>query len=78
MERDLHKAILVSDRVPYLAPELCLLYKSTDTERDGYGQDFKLAYNAMDPEQRDWFKNAILHLHPDGHKGMNPLVFKIE
>ena len=69
--RDLQKAILASDGISYLAPELCLLYKSTDTERDGYGQDFKLAYNAMGPEQREWFENAMMHLYPDGHKWMN-------
>ena len=66
--RDLKRAILFSAEVPYLAPELCLLYKSTDTERDGYGQDFELACSAMDDEQRKWLSGALLRVYPEGHK----------
>lgn len=65
--RDLQNAILVSDGIPYLAPELCLLYKSTDAKRYGYQQDFELAYNIMSNEQREWLRNALMQIYPDGH-----------
>ena len=68
IKRELDKAILFSDGVPYLSPEMCLLYKSTDTEREGYQQDFELACKAMNSEQREWLKNALLRLNPQGHK----------
>ena len=68
IERELDKALLSADGVPYMSPELCLLYKSTDTEREGYQQDFELAYEAMNDEQRDWLKNVLIKLYPQGHK----------
>ena len=68
IKRELGKALLSLDGVPYMSPELCLLYKSTDTEREGYQQDFELAYTAMDEEQRDWLRNALIKLYPEGHK----------
>lgn len=71
IKRELDKAILFSDGVPYLSPEMCLLYKSTDTEREGYQQDFELACKAMNSEQREWFKNALLRLNPQGHKWLS-------
>ena len=66
------KAVLISDDVPYLAPELCLLYKSTDIEREGYQQDFELARKAMSPSQREWLKEALLREYPDGHPWIDP------
>ena len=63
----LDRAVLNSGGIPYLAPELCLLYKSTDIEREGYRQDFELAWKAMDPSQREWLRNALLREYPGGH-----------
>lgn len=68
VKRELDKTMLSADGIPYMSPELCLLYKSTDTEREGYQQDFELAYKAMSEEQRDWLRNALTKLYPDGHK----------
>ena len=68
IKREYGKALLYADGVPYLAPEICLLYKSTDTEREGYQRDFELAYAAMSPEQRAWLQNALKRLYPQGHK----------
>ena len=72
VRRELSKAILYCDaqgvRIPYLAPELLCLYKSTDTDREGYGQDFELAYAQMNQEQRDWLREALLTMNPEGHK----------
>ena len=61
------RAVLYREGVPYLAPELCLLYKSTDIEREGYQQDFELAYRAMDPLQREWLRKALRQAFPEGH-----------
>ena len=63
----LDRAVLNAGGIPYLAPELCLLYKSTDVEREGYQQDFELAWKTMDPSRRAWLRNALLRAYPGGH-----------
>ena len=68
IKREIGRAVLFADGVPYLAPELCLLYKSTDTERDGYQRDFELACRAMSAEQQSWLQSALKRLYPQGHK----------
>lgn len=68
VKRGLEKAILVKDGVPYLAPELCLLFKSTDIEREGYQQDFELTVDKLSLEQRTWFEKAMGLLYQEGHK----------
>jgi len=65
---ELDKAICFSDDIPYLAPEIILLYKSTDIDRQGYQQDFELAYKAMSDEQKQWLQSALKREFPDGHK----------
>jgi hypothetical protein len=68
IKRDMSKAILHNNEISYLAPELLLLYKSTDTEREGYQQDFDLTFAKMNDEQREWLINALKIIYPDGHK----------
>lgn len=68
VKRELEKAILRNDGIPYLAPELCLLYKSTDVDREGYQQDFELTVKELSKEQKDWFEKAMERLYPEGHK----------
>jgi len=68
VKRELGKAILQKNDMSYLAPELCLLFKSTDIEREGYQQDFELAVDKLSQEQRSWFENAMEMLYPEGHK----------
>lgn len=70
---EMKKAVLSREGVPFLAPELCLLYKSTDTEREGYQQDFELAYREMDPSQREWLRKALLREYPKGHPWLDVL-----
>ena len=65
---ELSKAILFSDDIPYLAPEMILLYNSTDTDREGYQQDFELACKAMSNSQKLWLQNALKREYPEGHK----------
>ncbi len=69
----MEKAVLFQEGLPYLAPELCVLYKSTDTEREGYRQDFELAWQAMDPDRREWLRKALLREYPGGHPWLDTL-----
>ena len=71
VKRSLNKAILYKENIPYLAPEVCLLYKSTDTERNGYQQDFDLAIAKMDFDQKEWLENSLDIMFPNGHKWSN-------
>ncbi len=68
VRRELKKAILETDGVPYLAPELCLLFKSTDIEREGYQQDFELTIGKLNTEQRTCFESAMELMYPEGHR----------
>lgn len=67
IKRDLGKAILYVEDVPYLAPELCLLYKSTDTERKSYQHDYDLSMQKMTYEQKEWLFNSLKIIYPTGH-----------
>ena len=64
----LSDAILYNDGLPYLAPEMCLLYKSTDTEREGYQSDYDNACSKMDQRQKRWLDEALSVMYPEGHK----------
>jgi len=68
--RPLAQAIQSREGVPYLAPELVLLYKSTDIAREGYRQDFDEARGHMTREQLDWLQNALRVMNPLGHPWM--------
>jgi len=67
IKRALSKAIMSCNNIPYLAPELILLYKSTDVQRDGYQLDYDEAICMMNSEQKNWLKNALNILYPSGH-----------
>lgn len=68
IKHKLESAILQKDGIPYLSPELCLVFKSTDIEREGYQQDFELTVERLNGEQRTWFEKAMEMLYPEGHK----------
>lgn len=63
----LSRAILYQEGVPYLAPELVLLYKSTDIHREGYQLDYDSVFGKMNNAQRLWLQNALSVMNPDGH-----------
>lgn len=67
IRRDRRKAILSTGGIPYLTPELCLLYKSTDIQREGYQQDCEQAAARMDSEQKARLAGALARLYPQGH-----------
>ena len=64
----LSRTILTRNNIPYLAPELVLLYKSTDTQREGYQLDFDYAMVEMTAEQKEWLRTALKTMNPSGHK----------
>ena len=46
-------AILYNNEIPYLSPEMCLLYKSTDIEKECYQDDYLTAMAAMSERKRN-------------------------
>lgn len=64
----LNEAIRYRGGLPYLSPEMCLLYKSTDTERSGYQSDYDHAAAHMSQRQLRWLDGALALLYPEGHK----------
>lgn len=64
----LSDAFLIRDSLPYLSPEMCLLYKSTDIERAGYQSDYDITLSNMSQRQKRWLENALAMLYPEGHK----------
>jgi hypothetical protein len=65
--RPLAKIGLRSDlAVPFLAPEIVLLYKSTHPTRNDHA-DFLNVHQALNQEQRHWLRRAIEMCHP-GHE----------
>ena len=68
VKQALSDAILYNGSLPYLSPEMCLLYKSTDTEREGYQSDYDNAMANMNQRQRRWLDDALTIMYPEGHK----------
>ena len=62
--RDLDRAILTRDRIPFLAPEIVLLYKSK-TPRLTDEADFHVALPSLTAEQREWLRLAITRSSAD-------------
>lgn len=62
IRRDLARAIVVRDTIPFLAPEIVLLYKSK-APRSTDAADFRVALPALSPEQREWLRLAIARSH---------------
>ncbi len=66
--------------IPFLAPEMVLLYKSVftrylDSSRpedismvNCYRHDFNMSLPLLTIEQKYWLKNALLVCYPDGHE----------
>jgi len=53
------------DRLPYLAPEFALLYKSKYPTMAENLRDFDATLPALDAEQRDWFRSALAKTQAD-------------
>lgn len=68
VRQPLTDAVLYRGGLPVLSPEMCLLYKSTDTEREGYQSDYDHAMAYMDEQQKHWLNDALAVMYPNGHK----------
>ena len=53
-----------SDGVPYIAPEVALLYKARWLDIDRNARDFEAAAPALAPPARSWLVNALSLTHP--------------
>ena len=71
--RTLDKAIFRNNSIPYLSPELILLYKSTDITRKGYQLDFDVTVPHLSEESKQWLINALKIMYPDGHIWLSSL-----
>ena len=67
IKRKLSDAILFKNNIPYLAPEIVLLYKSSRSDNIEYNYDFEQTYSHMNDEQKAWFDNNLNVLYPEGH-----------
>ena len=65
--RELSKAILYNNGIPYLSPELALLFKSSRSDNIEYQLDFNETFPNMSEEQRQWFLKNLDVLYPNGH-----------
>ena len=61
-------AVCEADGVPYLAPELVLLYKSPYAKNADYRSDYENAVKKMSAEQVRWFRRALGVMFADGHE----------
>jgi len=63
----LSKAKCFNADIPYLTPEIVLLYKSTDIIREDNHVDFEAAMVEMSKAQKQWLKSALITVNPFGH-----------
>jgi hypothetical protein len=59
--------------IPYLAPEIVLLFKAKHAARDKDAADFALALPLLDDQRRQWLANALRVVHP-GHAWITLVV----
>lgn len=67
IRRDLSHAILARDGIPYVAPEIVLLYKSAHIQREGYQLDFDTTAPRLSTGQKTWLNHALARQYPQGH-----------
>ena len=68
IKRALEKAILFNSGIPFLAPEIVLLYKASRAENVEYHYDFEQTFMHMGDEQKNWFTQNLNVLYPNGHR----------
>ena len=68
IERERSEAIRFRQGIPYLAPEIVLLYKASQADKPEYRDDFEQTYPSMNSESREWFFRSLEKLYPDGHR----------
>jgi len=73
IQHELPQAILFRDGLPYLAPEIVLLFKALQPEREENQADMAQAWPAMSRRQKDWFVNSLKQRFPEGHPWLDGL-----
>jgi len=68
IRRKLSKAILYKNNMPYFAPELVLLYKSTDLTRAENRSDFANVIQVLPEENKKWLISALAEAFPNRHE----------
>jgi len=77
--RELDKAILYHEDIPYLSPEVMLLiisppeYFSSDYHKDKNCIDFESTIPYLPNESRGWLINALKTVYPEGHRWFEQL-----
>jgi hypothetical protein len=59
--------------IPYLAPEIVLLFKAKHAARDKDAADFARALPLLDAQRRQWLADALRIVHP-GHDWLTLVV----
>lgn len=67
--RDMDKAILFYENIPYLSPEVILFLKSNNaySMREDYNIDFNMVSPHLPNENKLWLINALEKAYPNGH-----------
>lgn len=69
---EMSRAIFENNGLPYLAPEIVLLYKSKYLSEDNQA-DFELVTAKLNPEQREWLKEALTNEYGSDHPWVQAL-----
>lgn len=65
--RDISKAFISKEGINILAPEIILLYKSTNYINKDYQHDYNVVIEKLEKERLDWFLKAMKKAYPEGH-----------
>lgn len=67
IRKRLAEVVRFRNGIPYLTPEITLLYKASRWEEEQNRQDFERVYHRMDPLQQNWLMCSLETLYPQGH-----------
>ena len=67
VKMSLADAVHLTSNIPFLAPEIILLYKSNSDNPD-YQLDFENATKEMSTAQLEWLRESLSIMFPNGHR----------
>lgn len=65
--REMQKAVLYNGDLPYIAPEVALMYKASNADNPEYQRDYEAAVPWLGKEQMLWLHEGLKKLYPQGH-----------
>ena len=71
--RELDKAILYYQGIPYLAPEIALLHVAKEYTVDDSEHDFTIGIAKMNDDQKMWLLHSLNLSYPEGHPWIDRL-----